>query len=147
MLLANPEATAAAGVLLAKSLQIGDVVALSGDLGAGKTSFARGMLSALGLVDDAPSPSFAIVIPYALPDVTIPLWHIDLYRIDEAHETLELGLDDARGEAALVIEWPERMGQYLWDDVLKISLEPDESGGRRLTVAVPPSWEGRCPFQ
>ncbi len=146
MLLADPDATAVAGALLAKSLRIGDVVALSGDLGAGKTSFARAMLGALGLVDDAPSPSFAIVIPYAPPEVTIPLWHIDLYRIDEAHETLELGLDDARNEAALVIEWPERMGQYLWADALKISLEPDESGGRRLTVAVPPSWEGRCPF-
>lgn len=144
LLLADPDATAAAGARLAQSLRIGDVVALSGDLGAGKTSFARGMLAALGLVDDAPSPSFAIVIPYAPPDVSLPLWHIDLYRIETPDETLELGLDEARGEAALVIEWPERMGSYLWPDALIVSLEPDESGGRRLTVAAPPSWEGRC---
>ncbi len=147
MLLADSDTTTAAGALLAQSLRIGDVVALSGDLGAGKTSFARGMLAALGLVGDAPSPSFAIVIPYASPEVRLPLWHIDLYRIDRFEEIEELGLDEARGEAALVIEWPERMGPWLWDDALKISLETDESGGRRLTVVAPPSWEGRCPFQ
>ena len=147
MHLANPDATMAAGALLAQSLRIGDVVALSGDLGAGKTSFARGMLAALGLIDDAPSPSFAIIIPYAPPEVKFPIWHVDIYRIDSAAEIEELGLDEARGQAAVVIEWPERMGHLLWDDVLKICLEQDQSGGRRLTVYAPPSWEGRCPFQ
>ena len=147
LILADPDATTAAGALLAKSLRVGDVVALSGDLGAGKTSFARGMLAALGLVEDAPSPSFAIIIPYAPPEVRLPLWHIDLYRIEKPEEIEELGLDEARREAALVIEWPERMGPWLWSDALQISLENDESGGRRLTVVAPPSWEGRCPFQ
>ena len=147
LILADPDATTAAGALLAQSLRVGDVVALSGDLGAGKTSFARGMLAALGLVEDAPSPSFAIIIPYAPPEVRLPLWHIDLYRIEKPAEIEELGLDEARREAALVIEWPERMGPWLWSDALQISLENDESGGRRLTVAAPPSWEGRCPFQ
>ena len=145
--LADQEATAAAGALLEKSLRIGDVIALSGDLGAGKTCFARGLLAELGLTDDAPSPSFAIVIPYAPPDTRLPIWHIDLYRLDDPAEIEEIGLDEARLDAALVIEWPERMGSRLWHDALKISLDPDESGGRRLTVVVPRSWEGRCPFQ
>jgi tRNA threonylcarbamoyladenosine biosynthesis protein TsaE len=146
VILADANATEAAGRALAAHVCVGDVIALSGDLGAGKTSFARGLLAGLGLEDDAPSPSFALVIPYAAPDVRVPVWHIDLYRLDNAHEIEELGLDEARGEAALVIEWPERMGERLWSDALKLRFDPHESGGRRLTIDVPPSWEGRCPL-
>jgi tRNA threonylcarbamoyladenosine biosynthesis protein TsaE len=79
--------------------------------------------------------------------VRVPVWHIDLYRLDNAHEIEELGLDEARGEAALVIEWPERMGAKLWSDALKLRFDPHESGGRCLTIDVPPSWEGRCPLR
>ena len=146
MILANAAATDAAGRALAPRLRVGDIIALSGDLGAGKTSFARGILTGLGLLEEAPSPSFALVIPYAPPDVMLPVWHVDLYRLDDPQEVEQLGLDDALIDSALIIEWPERMGARLWPEALRLHFEVFE-GGRRLTVAAPPSWEARCPFQ
>jgi tRNA threonylcarbamoyladenosine biosynthesis protein TsaE len=146
VILAGPAETASAGQALAEVLRAGDIIALSGDLGAGKTSLARGLLAGLGLVEDAPSPSFAIVIPYDLPEVRLPVWHVDLYRLDDPDEIEELGLDEALSNGALIIEWPERMGTRLWPEALLLHLNP-EGSGRRLTVTVPPSWEGRCPFQ
>jgi tRNA threonylcarbamoyladenosine biosynthesis protein TsaE len=133
------------GAKLAPLLRPGDVVALSGRLGAGKTSFARGVVAALGLEGEAPSPTFPIVIAYDPPDLSLPLWHIDLYRIDDEHEIDELGLDDARLDAALLIEWPERMGRRLWWDALRLTFEPTPDGGRRLTWSAPTAWEGRWP--
>ncbi len=147
MILPDAEATDAAGRLLAPHLQPGDVIALSGDLGAGKTSLARGILAGLGFAGEAPSPSFALVIPYAPPSVRLPVWHVDLYRLDHAAEAEELGLGDALWDSVLLIEWPERLGERLWPDALKIRLEGAGEGGRRLTVSVPPSWEARCPFR
>ena len=147
MILADAQATHDAGRALAPYLRAGDVIALSGDLGAGKTSFARGVLDGLGLVEDAPSPSFALVIAYAQPDVSLPVWHVDLYRLD-AHDAFEqLGLDDALDDGALIIEWPERMGARLWPDALKLHFAPDDDGGRVLTVATSPSWKARCPLR
>ena len=146
MLLADPQATEAAGRVLGDVIAVGDVIALSGPLGAGKTSFARGLIGALGFGGDVPSPSFGLVIPYTPPDVRVPIWHVDLYRIEYAHELDELGLDDARLDSALVIEWPERLGARLWTDALHIDLVV-EGHGRRLTATVPPSWETRWPFR
>ena len=146
MILAYAAATDAAGRALAPYIRAGDVIALSGDLGAGKTSFARGILAGLGLTEEAPSPSFALVIPYAPPDVRLPIWHVDLYRLDDADEVEQLGLDDALIDSVLIIEWPERMGARLWPNALRLRFEAID-GGRRLTVAAPPSWEARCPFQ
>jgi tRNA threonylcarbamoyladenosine biosynthesis protein TsaE len=145
MHLPDPAATEAAGRALADVIRAGDVIALSGPLGAGKTSLARGLIGALGFTGDVPSPSFGIIIPYDLPDVRLPVWHVDLYRIESVDELAELGLDDARGDGALLIEWPERMGARLWPDALRIDLVV-EGSGRRLTANVPPSWEARWPF-
>ena len=147
MILSDAAATDAAGRLLAPLLQCGDVVALSGDLGAGKTSFARGILAGLGFGGEVPSPSFALVIPYAPPSLRLPVWHVDLYRLDDPTEVEELGLDDALSDSVLLIEWPEGLGDRLWPSALRITLKDDGDGGRRLTVSVPPSWESRCPFQ
>lgn len=143
--LADPFETEALGAALAYLLRPGDVVALSGPLGAGKTTFARGALMALGLEGEAPSPSFGLVIAYEPPGVRMPLWHVDLYRIDDIGEIAELGLDDARADTALLIEWAERMGAQLWDDALRLTFEPQPDGGRRLTWAAPAAWEGRWP--
>ena len=140
--LPDPAATEAFGARLAAQLRPGDVVTLSGDLGAGKTSLARGMLSALGLAGEAPSPTFAIVQPYDRPEVRMPVLHVDLYRIDDPADLDELGLDEARHDAALIIEWPER-APGRWRDALALSLAFDERGGRVLTAAVPPAWEDR----
>ena len=146
MILSDAAASDAAGRALAPYIRVGDVIAVSGNLGAGKTSFARGVLAGLGFAEEAPSPSFALVIPYAPPDVTLPVWHVDLYRLDDAEEVEQLGLDDALIDSALIIEWPERMGARLWPDALRLHFEATQ-GGRRLTVDAPPSWEARCPFQ
>lgn len=121
----------------------GLVIALSGDLGAGKTTLTRGLLHGLGFRDDVASPTFPIVLPY--DDLRVPVWHVDLYRIEDPSELAELALDEARHEAALVIEWPERLGAALWPDALRLALAAAEGGGRALTAKVPPAWEGRWP--
>lgn len=145
LILRGAEDTLAIGTHLAALLRPGDVIALSGDLGAGKTTLARGLLQALGFEGEVPSPSFPIVIPYAPPELTIPLWHVDLYRIDDPEELYELGLDEARADSALLIEWPERMGGLLWQDALRLDIEPAGEDARRLTWAAPAAWEGRWP--
>ncbi|MDQ2879393.1 MAG: tRNA (adenosine(37)-N6)-threonylcarbamoyltransferase complex ATPase subunit type 1 TsaE [Pseudomonadota bacterium] len=146
MRLTDVAATEALGAALATVVRVGDVVTLSGPLGAGKTSLARGLLGALGLAGDAPSPTFAIVQPYAPPETRFPVLHVDLYRIERAAEIEELGLDDARRDALLVIEWPERAGAH-WGDALALTLSPTPDGARTLTAQVPPAWEGRWPPQ
>lgn len=142
--LSDPAATDALGRRLAAVLRAGDAVALAGPLGAGKTSFARGLLAGLGLAGEAPSPSFALVIAYLPPEVRVPLWHVDLYRLEQAGELEELGLNDARSEAALAVEWPERMGAGLWADALRLSFGL-AGAGRRLTWQAPTAWEARWP--
>ena len=143
--LANADETAALGASLAASMRVGDVVALFGDLGAGKTTFARGVLRGLGFGGDVASPSFPIVVPYDPPDLRLPLWHVDLYRIEDPAEIGELALDEMRSDVALVIEWPERLGDGLWRDSLRLRLERDAAGGRALTAEVPAAWGERWP--
>lgn len=142
LILPDLAASAALGAQLALLLRAGDVVTLSGPLGAGKTSIARGLLAALGLAGEAPSPTFAIVQPYAPPETVLPVLHVDLYRIEEAGELEELGLDDALYDSALLVEWPER-APGAWPDALALVLEMLPDGARRLTATVPPSWEAR----
>ena len=98
MILKSEEETAAAGAALAHAAREGDVITLSGPLGVGKTALARGFIAALGHQGDVPSPSFAIVQPYE--ELEPPVWHVDLYRIEDREEIEELGLD-AAAEAVL----------------------------------------------
>jgi tRNA threonylcarbamoyladenosine biosynthesis protein TsaE len=142
MILEDERATATAAEALARVARPGDVIALSGPLGIGKTTFARSFLAALGHDEEVPSPSFAIVQPY--DDLNPPVWHVDLYRIEEPSEIGELGLDSA-AEAVLLVEWPERAGRDMWPHSLVLSLEFGPKGHRILTVKVPPSWEERWP--
>ena len=145
MRLASPEDSLALGARLAVVARPGDVIALSGPLGAGKTSIARGLLAALGLEEEAPSPSFAIVQPYAPPEVRFPVLHVDLYRIEQAEEAVELGLDEAREDSLLIVEWPERLGEDWWRDALWLSLELMPDDARVLTAKVPAAWRDRWP--
>ncbi len=92
-MLPDETATLGLGAALAAVLRAGDVAALSGPLGAGKTTFARGLLCGLGLTGEAPSPSFALVIDYAPPDVRLPVGHVDLYRLDAPGEIEEKHMD------------------------------------------------------
>lgn len=146
MLLPTPESSHALGAALARVAKPGDVILLSGPLGAGKTSIARGLLAALGLEGEAPSPSFAIVQPYDPPEVRFPVLHVDLYRIEDPSELDELGLDDARAESLLIVEWPEHAGPGAWPDGLHLSLIMVDGGARALTADVPAAWKGRWPL-
>jgi tRNA threonylcarbamoyladenosine biosynthesis protein TsaE len=143
ILLEGEDATQAFGARLAPALRPGDVVALYGDLGAGKTTLARGILAGLGFAGEVASPTFPIVQPYEA--LAVPVWHVDLYRIEDPGELDELALDEALDYAALLVEWPERLGEALWRHALRLTLRRAGEGARALTAEVPPAWEGRWP--
>ena len=142
MILQDEQATQTVGARLAAVLRPGDVVTLSGPLGVGKTALARGLLEALGHRGEVPSPSFAIVQPY--DELELPVWHVDLFRIEDRSELDELGLD-AADEGVLLVEWPERAGASAWPQALGLTLDFAEGGARCLTAEVPASWQGRRP--
>ena len=124
--LADDTATAALGARLGAAARAGDVVALYGDLGAGKTTLARSLIRHLvGPDTEAPSPTFTLVQTYSGP--AFPIWHFDLYRLEHPGEARELGLEEAVDGLAL-IEWPERLGAYLPAQRLEIRLSYDGAG-------------------
>jgi tRNA threonylcarbamoyladenosine biosynthesis protein TsaE len=138
--LADEAATMTLGAAIAPHLRRGDVVYLTGTLGMGKSTLARGLIRALTFPEqDVPSPTFTLVQSY--DTLEFELLHLDLYRLEHAEETLELGLDDALNDGVLLIEWPDRLGHLGFDARLDIVLEQadhtnsPESGGRiaRLT--------------
>ncbi|MET0241132.1 MAG: tRNA (adenosine(37)-N6)-threonylcarbamoyltransferase complex ATPase subunit type 1 TsaE [Sphingobium sp.] len=145
MMFATPEETEAFGFALGGVLRAGDVVTLTGDLGAGKTTLTRGILRGLGHEGEVPSPSFAIVQPYEPPTVRLPIAHVDLYRIEEDGEVDELGLDDWLWDGALVVEWPQRLGAALLGRALGLVITADAQERRVLTASVPTAWEARWP--
>lgn len=130
--LADAPATERLGAAIAPSLRPRDVIALYGDLGAGKTSLARAIIQALlareGKREDVPSPTFTLVQTYETEGLAI--WHADLYRLSDPDELIELGLDEALDAGLLIIEWPDRMG--------------DELPGERLDIVIEEQGEGRC---
>ena len=133
------------GGAIAATLQAGDVVALSGGLGAGKTTLARGIIAALGHEGEVPSPSFAILEVYDPPAVRLPLVHADFYRLARPEEVEELGLDDYRDGAALLAEWPEHAGGFANEaGCLSIMLEVAGTG-RIAIVEGGADWLGRMP--
>jgi tRNA threonylcarbamoyladenosine biosynthesis protein TsaE len=118
--LPDEAASAALGARLGRTARPGDVVALEGDLGAGKTTLARGLIrDLLGQDTDVPSPTFTLVQTYAAPGLTI--WHYDCYRLNDPSEARELGLEEAVDGLAL-IEWPERLGRHLPSARLEVRL-------------------------
>jgi len=144
MILGEMAATEAAGKLLARLIRTGDVVTLSGPLGVGKTALVRAILTGLGHEGEVPSPTFAIVQPYEALEP--PVWHADLYRIEDPSELDEIGLDTA-ADGVLLVEWPERAGEGAWPEALRLTLDFAPDGARRLTAQVPPSWQSRWPLQ
>lgn len=142
--LADEAATARLAARLASQARAGDVIALHGDLGAGKTSFARAFLRARAgdPTLEVPSPTFTLVQPYALPNGAV--WHFDLYRLKRPEEAWELGIEDAFGVVIALIEWPENLGDLLPPEHLDIRLDSAASpNARRATLTASPSWRAR----
>jgi tRNA threonylcarbamoyl adenosine modification protein YjeE len=131
-------ATEALGARIAAALKVGDAVALEGDLGAGKTSLARSILKSLGVREVVPSPTFTLVQQYETARLTVR--HFDLYRIENAAEIEELGLDEALDDGAALIEWPERARSWLPPDRLHICLR-FQDGKRSAKITGPSRWK------
>jgi tRNA threonylcarbamoyl adenosine modification protein YjeE len=126
---------------VALSLKSGDVIALSGPLGAGKTTFARALVTRLGGNDEVSSPTFPLMQRYETNRLT--LTHCDFYRL-EPSELDELGLEDALGEGVVLIEWPERAGRWLPADRLDIAMDETALPNvRRIVLTGHGSWEPR----
>jgi tRNA threonylcarbamoyladenosine biosynthesis protein TsaE len=142
-------AMAAYGARIAARLRAGDVVALTGGLGAGKTTLARAILGALGHQGEVPSPTFTIIETYAAPPLRLPVVHADFYRLEHPSERVEIGLEDYREGAVLLAEWPDHAGGFAHERAcLDISLMPaGESGeGGRIAIARGgQDWVGRMP--
>jgi tRNA threonylcarbamoyladenosine biosynthesis protein TsaE len=129
---------------IGRLLKTGDVVALRGDLGSGKTAFARALINALSPVEEeVPSPTFTLVQVYEAPAPAI--WHFDLYRIEKERDILELGWEEARRQGAALVEWPERLGTLLPKDRLEIGIDfdADSENSRIVTVAPHGQWQAR----
>ena len=141
-LLVGPRATEALARALAPRLERGDVLALWGELGVGKTSFARELIAALTGERRVPSPTFTLVQVYE--GGPAPIWHFDLYRLKAPEDALELGLEDALAEAILLIEWPDRLGPLLPADRLDLALAyADAPDSRRVRLEGQGRWRAR----
>ncbi len=137
--LADEAATRRLGARLASLLMAGDVLALAGDLGAGKTTLARGLIqAALGRCEPVPSPTFTLVQTYE-PVQGAAIWHFDLYRLTDPQELVEIGWEEALAGGFALVEWPERAGDALPDATLWLHLE--EEGASRRAV-----FEGEAEF-
>jgi tRNA threonylcarbamoyladenosine biosynthesis protein TsaE len=141
--LPDESATAALAAHLAARARRGDVLALRGPLGSGKTSFARAFIRAFIGAEEVPSPTFTLVETYAAPGKP-PVWHFDLYRLKAPEEVLELGIEEAFTDAVSLIEWPERLGEWLPEEALRLSLDDGATANARgARLVVPASWADR----
>ena len=143
--LVSEAATASLAAALARRANPGDVIALNGALGSGKTSFARAFIRSLGSGDEeVPSPTFTLVEIYEFARGGPAVWHFDLYRLKYPEEAYELGLEDALAGAIVLIEWPEHLGALLPRERLDLVLLPGSSPERRIArLAGSPRWTDR----
>jgi tRNA threonylcarbamoyladenosine biosynthesis protein TsaE len=140
--LPDETATTALAVRIAAVAAPGDVIALKGDLGTGKTAFARAFIRACGNPDEVPSPTFTLVQVYDAGPTAI--WHFDLYRIHAPEDAWELGIEDAFIAGISLIEWPERLGPLLPQRRLELSFAfGDEPGARRIAIDPGKEWGSR----
>lgn len=142
--LADEAAAGALGKRLSQLAEAGDVIALNGPLGAGKTVIARGLIVALfGAETEVPSPTYSLIQTY---DGPLPVTHADLYRLENPEEVVELGLDEAADGGLLLIEWPSHGEGFLPTPTLTLTAEAQQgegdtvSGPRRWTLSGLPKW-------
>jgi tRNA threonylcarbamoyladenosine biosynthesis protein TsaE len=141
--LPDEAATRRLGQRLARLARRGDVFALAGEVGCGKTTLARAFIRALaGADEDVPSPTFTLAQSYDYEGGTI--WHFDLYRLEKAEDALELGIEEAFAEGISLIEWPERLGPWLPADRLTVALAAGAGPtSRRAALCGGKEWERR----
>lgn len=143
--LTSPDQTDRIAIALGSRLRAGDTVLLSGDVGAGKTHFARALIqSLLAAPEDVPSPTFTLVQIYDAAS-GLEVWHADLYRLTDPSETEELGLTDAMEAAICLIEWPDRLGSLRPQDALDIALAATDGEDHRILTATwsDPRWDAK----
>ena len=139
--LPDEAATAILAARMAPLLAMGDTLLLEGDIGAGKSAFARALIRArLGRMEDVPSPTFTIVQTYEANDGDI--WHCDLYRLTHPDEAFELGLEEAFETAICLIEWPDRLGDAAPASALRLAFVAHDSG-HEVTISGPDPWGDR----
>lgn len=138
--LKDEEATLAYGAALSAHLDVGDVVCLTGDLGAGKTTLSRGLISALLGPTEVPSPTYTLVQTYNAPNFQI--WHFDLYRMERPEHVWELGIEEALESGVSLIEWPERLEGLKPEGTLDIDIRFTD-GGRVIRLEGDEEWSAR----
>jgi len=139
--LPDEQATAALGVALAAVVESGDAILLDGDLGAGKTVLARGLIqAAVGEDVEVPSPTFTLVQDYDASGFTVH--HFDLYRLEHPDELLEIGIEDALADGVSLFEWPDRLGPWQPRDALIVRLRVADDA-RVAEIEISPTWRDR----
>ena len=138
--LPDPAATDRFAQAMAGVVGAGDVLLLEGQIGAGKTHFARALIRALGVVEDIPSPTFTLVQTY---DAAFEIWHADLYRLTHPDEAVELGLTEAFETALCLVEWPEKLGADRPKQALTLRFLLLGDGRQVDILADDPAWEAR----
>lgn len=127
----SPAETEAVGASLAATLEPGSVIAFTGDLGAGKTAFTRGLAKGLGIEERVTSPTFTIVNEYE--GGRLPLFHFDMYRLGSADELFDIGWEDylARG-GVCAVEWSENIADALEEDTIRVDIRRGEHDSQRV---------------
>ena len=145
---ATADDTRGVGAAIAPLLRIGDVVVLTGELGAGKTTLVRGIASGLGAAEHVASPTFTLVREYVTGRV--PVAHVDVFRLDRVQDVVDLALDELEGGACvLIVEWGDAVEELLPDDRLRVELTTEDPAGetdaRRITItSAEASWLERA---
>lgn len=128
----SPEETIALGVRIGKKLKKGDVIAMQGTLAAGKTTITKGIAQALEIQDTITSPTFCLISEYY---GKMPLYHMDVYRLEGAEDFINLGTDDMiYGDGVSIIEWSEKIMDELPDRTIILNIQPQEDGSRIITL-------------
>ena len=132
----NEDETIALGEKIGELLSKGDIIAMEGTLGAGKTTITKGIAKALGVIDNITSPTFCLISEYA---GKMPLYHMDVYRLDGVEDFQGLGVDDMLyGDGVSIIEWSEKVKSELPKRTIALRLEPQSDGSRLITLE---NWE------
>ena len=138
----GPAATAALAARLAPHLVAGDVVALRGELGTGKTTFARALIHTLGSAEPVPSPTFTLAQIFETATATV--WHFDFYRLQQPEDAFEIGIEEAFATAISVIEWPERAQALLPADRLVLQFRYGDAADERIVkITAQGAWKAR----